>query len=54
MGTYNPNYKSTYNLLRGLRGLRGLINAVVIGAVIGVIGTLKLQGSLYMPSSLTP
>ena len=25
MGTYNPNYKSTYNLLRGLRRLRGLI-----------------------------
>ena len=24
MGTYNPSYKSTCNLLRGLRGLRGL------------------------------
>ena len=22
MGTYNPYYKSTYNLLRGLRGLK--------------------------------
>ena len=28
MGTYNPHYKSTYNLLRGLRGL---ISAVLIG-----------------------
>ena len=30
--TYNPNHKSTYNLLRGLRGLRGgLISTVLIG-----------------------
>ena len=28
MGTYNPNYSSTYNLLRGLGGL---ISAAVIG-----------------------
>ena len=39
MGTYTPNCKSTYNLLRGLRGLRGLIRAVIIG----VIRTLNLQ-----------
>ena len=30
MGTYNPNYKSTYNLLRGLRGL---VSAVITGVV---------------------
>ena len=35
MGTYNPKYKSTHNLLRGLRGL---ISAVVIG-----VGALDLQ-----------
>ena len=58
MGTYSPNYKSTYNLLRGLRGL---ISAVKIGvinpkstynllrglrgstAIIGVISILNLQ-----------
>ena len=39
MGTSNPNYESTYNLLRGLRGLRGLISTVQIG----VIRTLNLQ-----------
>ena len=36
MGTYNPSYKSTYNLLRGLRGL---ISTVING----VRGTLNLQ-----------
>ena len=35
MGTYNHNYKSTYNLLRGLRGL---ISTVTIG----VLSTLNL------------
>ena len=39
MGTHNPNWASTYNLLRGLRGLRGLISAVILG----VISTLNLQ-----------
>ena len=39
MGTYNPNDKSTYNLLRGLRGLRGVISTVITG----VISTLNLQ-----------
>ena len=36
MGTYNHNYQSTYNLLRGLRGL---ISAVIMG----LISTLNLQ-----------
>ena len=31
MGTYNPNHKSSYSLLRGLRGLRGLICTVIVG-----------------------
>ena len=30
MGTSNPNYKSTHDLLRGLRGL---ISTVIIGAI---------------------
>ena len=30
MDTYNPTYKSAYNLLRGLRGF---IRAVVIGGI---------------------
>ena len=37
MGTYTHNYKSTYNLLRGLRWL---IRAVILG----VVSTLNLQG----------
>ena len=36
MGTYNPNCKSTYNLLRGLWGL---ISTVIIGG----ISVLNLQ-----------
>ena len=39
MGTYNPDYKSTSSLLRGLRGL---ISTVIIG----VRSTLNLQVSL--------
>ena len=30
MGTYNPNYMSTDNLLRGLRGLTGTVRIGVI------------------------
>ena len=37
MGTSKPNYKSTYNLLRGLRGL---IRSTVL---LGVPSTLNLQ-----------
>ena len=36
MGTDNPNYKSTYNLLRGLRELISIV-------ITGVISTLNLQ-----------
>ena len=37
MGPYNPDYKYTYNLLRGLRGLRGHI--IRSTDTIGVIST---------------
>ena len=30
MGTYNPTYKSTVNLLRGLKGF---ISTVIVGAI---------------------
>ena len=33
MGTYNPNYKSTEELLGGLRGLLGRISSDIVGAV---------------------
>ena len=36
MGTYHPNDKSTYNLLRGARGL-------ISKAMFGVTSTLNLQ-----------
>ena len=39
MGTYNPNYESIYNLLRGLRGL-------ILTAITGVIRTLNLQAGV--------
>ena len=43
MGTFNHNYKSNYNLLRGLRGR-------ISTAIIGVISTLNLQvGQLSGP-----
>ena len=40
MGISNPNYKSTYNLLRGLRGL-------ISAAITGFISTLNLQAGFY-------
>ena len=30
MGTCNPSYNSTHNLLKGLWGLRGLLSTVII------------------------
>ena len=48
MSTYNPDFISTYNLLRGLRRLRGLISTVTVG----VKSTLNLQGGTVLMSIL--
>ena len=40
MGTYNHNYKSTCNLLRGLRGL---ISAVIVGVISALQGYLAFH-----------
>ena len=33
MGTYNPGYKSTYNLLRGLRGHLSTVIAKIMSTL---------------------
>ena len=50
MGTYNPNYKSAFNPLRGPRGPGGLRSTVITG----VSCTLNLQVSRLSQGVILP